>query len=118
MPTNPVARAISSVPAPDRADDATVIIAARFKKLLIDLVTNGVAVRDKMTGEQVIDADGKPAFRAPIASELSVINQFLARARAAGDINDHAEVQSILEEARARGWKFPEIDDAPDAASK
>jgi hypothetical protein len=117
-PNHAVAKAIQAVPGPERADDATVVIAARFKAILLRLVTEGVAVRDKMTGEQIIDADGKPAFRLPNAAELGQIRQYIAKAEASGAINDHAHVQDIMAEFRALGWKFPELGDEPDEASK
>lgn len=112
-----LSKKIADVPTPD-GDPALKIISAGFKKLLIEWITVGIPVRDKMTGVQVIDPDGSPAFRSPTASEASVIRQFLQTAAAKGDINDHDEVEKAIAKMRELGLKFPGIDDEDDEATR
>jgi hypothetical protein len=120
MTTTPLARAINSVPAPDSSDPAATIISARLKQRLIEILTVGVPLFDKMTGEPAMMPDGKTqAHRPPSAAELSVCERMVARATAAGSINDHAEVMSDLQKMKAMGWKFPELDtEGEDATSR
>lgn len=111
-----VAKAIAQVPPPDNSDPITSVIAARFKDRLMRLVIEGMPCFDKMTGQPVL-IDGTHVHRPPSAAELSVIERFLARAQAAGAINDHDEVQKVINEAKARGWKLPELDNGDDEAT-
>lgn len=112
-----VADAIRDIPPPEGADSATVIIAARLKQRLIEILVTGVPLYDKMTGQPALMPDGSHAHRPPSAAELSVCERMVARAAAAGALNDHAEVNKVIDEMKARGWKFPELDEEGDDAT-
>lgn len=115
---NNLAQAIHSVPNPEHGDAAVSIISARLKQRLIEILTRGVPLFDKMTGEPALMPDGSHAHRPPSAAELSVCERLVARAHAAGLVNDHEAVSSVLAEMKARGWKFEELDDeSPDLAT-
>lgn len=113
-----LAHAIGSIPPPETSDPTIAIISARLKKVLIDILTNGVVLHDKMTGQPAIDENGNVCRRQASAAELSVCERMVARAHAAGTLNDHAEVNKILSEMKSKGWKFPEIDDDDDLATR
>lgn len=119
---NKVAQTLSAIPAPETSDPAVTIISARLKQNLITILTIGVPLFDKMTGLPVMteDADGNSTqlYRPASAAELSVCERMVARASASGAINDHAELQSDLAKMKAMGWKFPELDEQDDEATR
>jgi len=112
MAKNALAQAVTAAPGPTN-DPLAAVISARLKQRLVDILTDGVPMFDKMTGEPVMK-DGKPVHRPPSAAELSVCERLVARAVASGSFNDHDEVQKVLAEMRAVGLKFPEIDTESD----
>lgn len=113
--SNPLTKAISSLPDPPASNDPlATIISARLKQRLVEILTNGVPLFDKMTGEPALMPDGSHAHRPPSAAELSVCERLVARAQSAGTLNDHDEVNRILSEMKSRGWSFPEVDTTSD----